>query len=211
MHCRALGMPRRVYTYPAEMGWQILNLISTTGAFLLAAGVLVFLYDLARNLRLTLPSRPATSGARARSNGCTTMFTDRAAFRGCGAANRCGTTASGRRCRQGALLSAGAPTGGRETIITSAIEANPQYVLRLPGPGWTPFLRGRVHGGILHAADRQSSSSLALVVRRAGGGLILRVGVGQRPRAAGPRRHRRRHPAADLRLRVRHRTPGGRW
>jgi cytochrome c oxidase subunit I+III len=32
-----------------------------------------------------------------------------------------------------------AATGGRETIVTSPIEAIPQYVLRLPGPGWPPF------------------------------------------------------------------------
>ena len=37
-------MPRRVYTYPAEMGWQTLNLIATAGAFMLAAGILVFLW-----------------------------------------------------------------------------------------------------------------------------------------------------------------------
>src|SRR3546814_3190073 len=44
MHLTGLrGMPRRVYTYPAEMGWDGLNLVSTAGAFLLAAGVLVFL------------------------------------------------------------------------------------------------------------------------------------------------------------------------
>jgi cytochrome c oxidase subunit I+III len=28
----------------------------------------------------------------------------------------------------------------RETIVTSPIEAAPQYLQRLPGPGWTPFL-----------------------------------------------------------------------
>jgi cytochrome c oxidase subunit I+III len=34
----------------------------------------------------------------------------------------------------------GALTGRRETIITSPIEAAPQYLARLPGPGWTPVL-----------------------------------------------------------------------
>jgi cytochrome c oxidase subunit 1 len=36
------GMPRRVYTYPAGMGWDTLNLISSIGAFALAAGVVLF-------------------------------------------------------------------------------------------------------------------------------------------------------------------------
>ncbi|WP_346797470.1 cytochrome c oxidase subunit I [Halomonas sp. Bachu 37] len=39
MHQMGLeGMPRRVYTYTAEMGWGDLNLLSTLGSFVLAAG-----------------------------------------------------------------------------------------------------------------------------------------------------------------------------
>ncbi|MDB5444745.1 MAG: cytochrome oxidase [Phenylobacterium sp.] len=41
-----LGMPRRVYTYPAEMGWGGLNLASTVGAYILAAGVGVYVLNL---------------------------------------------------------------------------------------------------------------------------------------------------------------------
>jgi cytochrome c oxidase subunit I len=37
-----LGMPRRVYTYPNAEWWGALNLISTVGAAILAAGVLLF-------------------------------------------------------------------------------------------------------------------------------------------------------------------------
>lgn len=40
-----MGMPRRVYTYQAELGWDIYNLISTIGAFILGVGVLVFVYN----------------------------------------------------------------------------------------------------------------------------------------------------------------------
>jgi cytochrome c oxidase subunit 1/cytochrome c oxidase subunit I+III len=41
----AMGMARRVYTYPDLPGWGILNLISTTGAFIMAiaSGLLVFI------------------------------------------------------------------------------------------------------------------------------------------------------------------------
>src|SRR3546814_20627846 len=46
-----LGMPRRVYTYPAELGWDGLNLTSTVGAFVIAAGVMIFPLDLVRNFR----------------------------------------------------------------------------------------------------------------------------------------------------------------
>ena len=43
------GMPRRIYTYPAEMGWGTLNLISTAGAVMLLLGGLLFLYNAARS------------------------------------------------------------------------------------------------------------------------------------------------------------------
>lgn len=42
MHLMGIfGMPRRIYTYPAGMGWNSLNLVSTIGAFILGLGVLV--------------------------------------------------------------------------------------------------------------------------------------------------------------------------
>ncbi len=40
------GMPRRVATYPPNLGWQIFNQLSTVGAFIIAAGSAVFLYNL---------------------------------------------------------------------------------------------------------------------------------------------------------------------
>ena len=40
-----MGMPRRVYTYPAGLGWETLNLISTIGAFVIAAAVLLFVLN----------------------------------------------------------------------------------------------------------------------------------------------------------------------
>ncbi|HEY5640430.1 MAG TPA: cytochrome c oxidase subunit I [Dehalococcoidia bacterium] len=46
-----LGMPRRIYTYSGEMGWDLWNLMSTVGAFLIAVSVLVFLYNFFLSLR----------------------------------------------------------------------------------------------------------------------------------------------------------------
>jgi cytochrome c oxidase subunit 1 len=42
------GMPRRVYTYPAELGWGPLNLLSTAGAVLLIAGGVLLMVGLVR-------------------------------------------------------------------------------------------------------------------------------------------------------------------
>lgn len=38
-----LGMPRRVYTYPAHMGWDTTNLLTSVGAFVFAAGIAMFI------------------------------------------------------------------------------------------------------------------------------------------------------------------------
>src|SRR5690606_15650112 len=34
----------------------------------------------------------------------------------------------------------GTPTGRRSTLVTSAVEAGPQYLLELPGPSWLPLI-----------------------------------------------------------------------
>jgi cytochrome c oxidase subunit 1/cytochrome c oxidase subunit I+III len=40
MHFLGLeGMPRRIFIYPADMGWEWLNLVVTIGAFVLAVGI----------------------------------------------------------------------------------------------------------------------------------------------------------------------------
>jgi cytochrome c oxidase subunit 1 len=51
MHLLGLaGMPRRIYTYSSALGWGSLNLLATTGAFLLAASVLLFFINVWRSL-----------------------------------------------------------------------------------------------------------------------------------------------------------------
>jgi cytochrome c oxidase subunit 1 len=47
MHWLGLnGMPRRIYTYDSNMGWDNLNLLCTCGAFLMAVSVLILLVDM---------------------------------------------------------------------------------------------------------------------------------------------------------------------
>jgi len=40
------GMPRRIYTYTSEMGWDLWNLISTVGAFIMGVGILIFVVNI---------------------------------------------------------------------------------------------------------------------------------------------------------------------
>jgi cytochrome c oxidase subunit 1 len=52
MHWLGLqGMPRRVWTYPQGMGWDAMNLLSTVGAFAIAASVLLFIVNVAWSRR----------------------------------------------------------------------------------------------------------------------------------------------------------------
>ncbi len=44
-----LGMPRRIYTYEADRGWMIWNLLVSSGAMIQTVGVLLFVYNLVRS------------------------------------------------------------------------------------------------------------------------------------------------------------------
>jgi len=68
------GMARRIYTYPEGRGWDVWNMMSTIGAFVIAVSILVFLYNVvwtrrrgaeagadpwdARTLEWSIPSPP---------------------------------------------------------------------------------------------------------------------------------------------------------
>ncbi len=59
MHILGLeGMPRRIYTYPAELGFGGTNLIVSIGAFIFAVGILLLLTNVARSLRSGVAAGP---------------------------------------------------------------------------------------------------------------------------------------------------------
>jgi cytochrome c oxidase subunit I+III len=45
------GMPRRIYTYPADSGWGTLNLVATIGAVIIALSMLIFVVNFFMSLR----------------------------------------------------------------------------------------------------------------------------------------------------------------
>ena len=52
MHFLGLdGMPRRIYTYDSDMGWNLWNLVSSIGALFVALSVLVFMINAIRSYR----------------------------------------------------------------------------------------------------------------------------------------------------------------
>jgi heme/copper-type cytochrome/quinol oxidase subunit 1 len=59
MHLSGLrGMPRRIYTYPADMGWNLANLVTSIGSAVFAVGVLITLYNLVVSRRRGAPAGP---------------------------------------------------------------------------------------------------------------------------------------------------------
>jgi cytochrome c oxidase subunit 1/cytochrome c oxidase subunit I+III len=53
-----LGMPRRTYTYHAGLGWDLWNLLSTIGGYVLTLGILVVVVNFARSVRRGEPAGP---------------------------------------------------------------------------------------------------------------------------------------------------------
>jgi cytochrome c oxidase subunit 1 len=50
------GMPRRIYTYPEQAGWEGMNIASTIGSYLLGLGVLVSVFNFLRSYRHGKPA-----------------------------------------------------------------------------------------------------------------------------------------------------------
>ncbi|QCS66986.1 cytochrome ubiquinol oxidase subunit I [Achromobacter denitrificans] len=142
MHFTGLaGMPRRIYTYAQSQGWELLNLVSTAGAYLIAAGVLVFLIDLARNFR------PAVGRGAGNVWGAGTLEWLPSGAYGLRSVPLVASREPlwdqpglAEEVEAGRHFLPSAPAGLRSTLVTSALEARPEYVLALPGPGWSPLL-----------------------------------------------------------------------
>jgi cytochrome c oxidase subunit I+III len=135
-----LGMPRRVYTYAPDLGWNGLNLLSTVGAFVFALGVLVFMWDAWRVLRRLarpvgnpwnaptlewLPSKDHGNRSIPRIDGIDPLW-DRPDLV--------------REVEEGRHYLPRTATGARETLATSPVAARPCYVLVLPGDSWLPLI-----------------------------------------------------------------------
>jgi cytochrome c oxidase subunit I+III len=58
MHWTGLmGMPRRIYTYQSGLGWDIPNLISSLGSFIMAIGIATLLLDIILHFRFGQPAK----------------------------------------------------------------------------------------------------------------------------------------------------------
>ncbi|HEY8537562.1 MAG TPA: cbb3-type cytochrome c oxidase subunit I, partial [Steroidobacteraceae bacterium] len=137
-----LGMPRRVWTYPDGYGLELFNLLSTIGAFVFAGGVLLVLLDLLLHFRPAgkVDANPWGAGS------LEWLPQENYAIRSIPSVTSRDPLWDNPDLRRGVdegrYYLPGVATGYRETIVTSPIDARPQYVLRLPGPSWLPVLSG---------------------------------------------------------------------
>jgi cytochrome c oxidase subunit I+III len=133
------GMPRRVWTYADELGVGGLNLVSTCGAYLLALGVAVFVVDLVRNFRLGSAAEANPWNAGTLEWLPTGVYSTRSIPEVTSREPLWDRPELAGQVERGEQYLPDAPTGGRETIVTSALEARPEYVIQMPGPSWTQF------------------------------------------------------------------------
>ncbi|WP_288392354.1 cytochrome c oxidase subunit I [uncultured Herbaspirillum sp.] len=137
MHLLGLqGMTRRVYTYPAQMGWDGLNLTATLGAFLIAASVLVFLLNVLHTLRR---GRPAGDNPWAAGTLEWSVASPPPAGNFLQVPVVHGPDPLWQTPRRPCYV-VGLDNGQREVLITSALEATPQHRFWLPTPSPWPLL-----------------------------------------------------------------------
>ena len=137
-----LGMPRRVYSYPDGVGWNSVNMISSVGAFVLAAGILVYIANIlvtlkrgaiagpnpwdAPSLEWTTPSPPPPYNFAVIPTIASRhpLWEDRL------------PPPAGR-----SNLTAGpALNRGKEALATTFLDAEPDAILKMPEDSPTPFV-----------------------------------------------------------------------
>jgi cytochrome c oxidase subunit I len=151
MHLTGLwGMPRRIYTYPTGLGWDGLNLISTVGAFVIAAGFAIFVWDLIRpkHRQPQIKRNPWEAG--------TLEWTHDVPEEAWGIRSIPHVTSRyplwdqpemQARIDTGRYYLPDAAEGRRETLVTSVIDAEPIQVQRVTGPAWITQAAAAFTGG----------------------------------------------------------------
>lgn len=137
-----LGMPRRVYTYADGMGWDTLNMITSVGSFVLAVGILLFLVNVLKSLKSgapasnnpwdaptlewAIPSPPPPYNFAV----IPTVASRHPLWEG-----RLGAEGVLSSVQRGMLLEE-----GKETIATTALDAEPDMVMEMPEDSYAPLL-----------------------------------------------------------------------
>jgi cytochrome c oxidase subunit I+III len=153
MHLTGLrGMPRRVFTYPEGMGFDTLNLVSTVGSFILAAGLAVVVWDIFRPKGKTATSERNPWGA-----GTLEWLAEIPDDKPWGVRSIPEIDSRYplwdqpnfvRDVDEGRFYLPDAEEGKRETLVTTVVDAQPVQCLRVSGPSFVAFWAAMFTGGI---------------------------------------------------------------
>ena len=140
MHIAGIqGMPRRVYTYPPDVGWTLWNLLSSIGAAVLALGIVIMLADLVR----TLFSKRREHGNPWSAGTLEWLPNEEFGTRSIPTVrerdplwSRPGLAAE---VQAGAHWLPGTVSGGRETLVTTRLDARLDHLAVLPGDSLLPL------------------------------------------------------------------------
>jgi cytochrome c oxidase subunit I+III len=144
MHFTGLrGMPRRVFTYPGDIGLDWLNLVSTVGAYIFAAGVVLFTWDCVFGIR-----RRKNTGANPWEGGTMEWISPLPApDYGIRSVPEVSSRYPlwdqpelAREVAEGRWYLADAEEGKRETLVTSVLDGKPLQCLRVPGNSFMPMI-----------------------------------------------------------------------
>ncbi|MDQ8186559.1 cytochrome c oxidase subunit I [Pelagicoccus sp. SDUM812002] len=151
MHISGLiGMPRRVFTYPAGAGFDILNLVSSIGAGILAIGFAIFLWDFLRPRKRQpyAPRNPWNAGtpewlahSPSKPWGVRSVPEVKARYPIWDQPNFVEDVDEGR------FYLPDAKEERRETLISSIVDSVPQYCHRLSSPSFLPLTAALFTGG----------------------------------------------------------------
>jgi cytochrome c oxidase subunit 1 len=130
------GMPRRVYTYPASMGWQPMNVLATAGAAVIFVALLVYLVNIIVSLRHGMAAGDNPWGA-ATLEWATSSPPPPYNF------SPQPTVASREPLWHTELAPppiVGIAADKREVLVTYLLDAEPDHRYPMPGPSFWPFL-----------------------------------------------------------------------
>jgi cytochrome c oxidase subunit I+III len=140
-----LGMPRRVYTYDAGLGWDLPNLVSSVFSFVMAFGIATLLLDLVLHGRhgRKAPPNPWYADTLEWASGTPPRSYNFASLPRIGTRHPLWdqpelpeTIASGRHAL------AQAAHGRRETLGVDPVSGRVREVIHLPGNSWWPLAAG---------------------------------------------------------------------
>jgi cytochrome c oxidase subunit I+III len=143
MHMAGLeGMPRRVYAYAGDLGWNVYNLLSSIGAAVLAAGIGLFFFDAIRTWRRAhRPHRDPWQAATLEWLP-TENFGTRSIPQVDSREPLWQRPSLAEEVPAGAHWLPGAVLGRRETLVTSPGRAVPMHLIVLTGDSGWPLLAG---------------------------------------------------------------------